>query len=116
MVGIGDGSQPALALVDINSFWVHGFFKENYIEGIREGDRTIVTLMSYPDHPLEGCVDSLGWGIAQQDGSTGYNLLPSISATFEWIRLAQRVPVRVHLTQVPDEVKLRVGTPRQCWS
>ena len=103
-------NQPALALVDINSFWVHGFFKENYIEGISEGDRAIVTLMSYPDHPLEGRVDSLGWGIAQQDGSTGYNLLPNISATFEWIRLAQRVPVRIHLTQVPDEVRLRVGT------
>ena len=49
-------------------------------------------------------------GIAQQDGSTGQDLLPSISPTFEWIRLAQRVPVRMHLEQVPDEVELRVGT------
>ena len=53
---------------------------------------------------------SIGWGIAQQDGSTGEDLLPSISPTFEWIRLAQRVPVRVHLGQVPDGVELRVGT------
>ena len=104
------GNQPALALVDVNSFWIHGFFKENYIENIAEGDRAIITLMTYPDTPLEGRVDSLGWGIAQTDGSTGYNLLPSISPTFEWIRLAQRVPVRVHLLTVPEEVKLRVGT------
>jgi multidrug resistance efflux pump len=102
--------QAALALVDVNSFWIHGFFRENYIGPIRPGDRAIVTLMTYPDTPLEGRVESLGWGIAQDDGSVGERLLPSISPTFEWIRLAQRVPVRVRLLDVPDEVKLRVGT------
>jgi multidrug resistance efflux pump len=103
-------NQPALALVDTNSYWIHGFFKENSIENIREGNKAIVTLMTYPDTPLEGQVDSLGWGIAQQDGSTGEDLLPNVSATFEWIRLAQRVPVRIHLVDVPDNVALRVGT------
>jgi multidrug resistance efflux pump len=103
-------NQPALALVDVNSFWVDGFFKETSIGNIRQGDKAVVTLMTYPDTPLEGSVDSLGWGIAQQDGSTGFELLPNISPTFEWIRLAQRVPVRIHLTNVPEEVELRVGT------
>ena len=103
-------NQPALALVDVNSFWIHGFFRENYIKDIRKGDRAIVTLMTYPDKPLEGRVDSLGWGIAQQDGSTGFDLLPNISPTFEWIRLAQRVPVRIHLDPLPEGVELRVGT------
>jgi len=103
-------NQPALALVDTNSYWVHGFFKENSIEGIRKGNKAIVTLMMYPDTPLEGVVDSLGWGIAQEDGSTGDDLLPNISATFEWIRLAQRVPVRIHLDALPEGVELRVGT------
>jgi multidrug resistance efflux pump len=103
-------NQPIMALVDVNSFWVTGFFRENYIEGIRKGDRAIVTLMTYPDQPLEGRVDSLGWGIAQQDGSTGFDLLPNISPTFEWIRLAQRVPVRIHLDPLPEGVELRVGT------
>ncbi|MDH3835016.1 MAG: HlyD family secretion protein [Nitrosopumilus sp.] len=102
--------QAALALIDVSSFWIHGFFRENYIEPIRPGDRAVVTLMTYPDTPLEGQVESLGWGIAQDDGSVGEHLLPSISPTFEWIRLAQRVPVRVRLLEVPDEVKLRVGT------
>ena len=77
---------------------------------IKQAESAVITLMSYPDAPLTGVVDSIGWGIAQQDGSTGEDLLPSISPTFEWIRLAQRVPVRVHLEQVPDEVALRVGT------
>lgn len=103
-------NSPALALVDTNSYWIHGFFRENAIRNMRKGDRAIVTLMTYNDRPLEGTVDSLGWGIAQQDGSTGFDLLPTISPTFEWIRLAQRVPVRIHLTSAPDDIALRVGT------
>ena len=103
-------NQPVVALVDINSYWIEGYFRENYIEGISSGDRAVVTLMSYPDQPLEGSVASIGWGIAQQDGSAGYDLLPNVSPTFEWIRLAQRIPVVVHLTDVPEGVALRVGT------
>ena len=103
-------NQPALALVDVDSFWIDGYFKENYIENIGAGDKAIVTLMSYPDKPIEAVVDSLGWGIAQADGSTGDDLLPNISPTFEWIRLAQRVPVRIHLGELPEGVELRVGT------
>lgn len=103
-------NEPALALVDVNSFRVYGFFKETSISRISKGDRAIVTLMAYPDKPIEGYVDSLGWGIAQDDGSTGFELLPNVSPTFEWIRLAQRVPVRVHFDQVPEDVELRIGT------
>ena len=103
-------NQPALALVDVNSFWVDGYFRETLVGGMKPGDRALITLMSYPDRPLTGVVDSLGWGIAQQDGSTGQDLLPTINPSFEWIRLAQRVPVRVHLEQVPEGVELRVGT------
>jgi multidrug resistance efflux pump len=103
-------NSPALALVDTNSFWVHGFFRENHIANVKPGDRAVVTLMTYPDTPLQGVVESLGWGIAQSDGAPGIDLLPSVSPTFEWIRLAQRVPVRVHLVDVPDEILLRVGT------
>ena len=103
-------NQPALALVDVNSFWVHGFFRETLVGRIRRGDEAVVTLMSYPENPLGGRVESIGWGIAQDDGSTGQDLLPNISASFEWIRLAQRVPVRIHLEAVPDGVELRVGT------
>lgn len=103
-------NQPILALVDKHSFWIHGYFRETLVGDIHPGDPAVVTLMSYTDSPLHGTVDSLGWGIAQSDGSAGYDLLPTISATFEWIRLAQRVPVRIHLDEVPDGVKLRVGT------
>ena len=103
-------NQPALALVDVSTFRVDGFFRENSIGNIRPGDQTVITLMTYPDQPLQGYVDSLGWAIAQQDVSTGADLLPNISPTFEWIRLAQRIPIRIHLTEVPEGVELRVGT------
>lgn len=103
-------NQPGLALVDVNSYWITGYFRENYIADIRTGDRAVVTLMTYPDEPLTGRVESIGWGIAQDDGSTGSQLLPNVAPTFEWIRLAQRVPVLVQLDEVPEDVALRVGT------
>jgi multidrug resistance efflux pump len=103
-------NQPSLALVDTTSYWIDGFFKENSIADIQTGNRAIITLMTYPDIPVEGYVDSIGWGIAQQDGSTSFDLLPSISPTFEWIRLAQRVPVRIHLGNIDKKINLRVGT------
>lgn len=103
-------NQPAMALIDSNSFWVHGYFRETHIGDIAIGDEAIVSLMSYPETPLKGKVNSIGWGIAQQDGSTSVDLLPAVNPTFEWIRLAQRVPVRVHLDPLPEHVQLRVGT------
>lgn len=102
-------NQPALALVDVNSYWIDGFFKETSVGKIKPGDQAVVTLMSYSKTHIKGYVQSIGWGISQQDGSTGYQLLPNVNPTFEWIRLAQRIPVRIHLDEVPDEVKLRVG-------
>jgi len=103
-------NQPALALVDINSYWVEAYFRESYVGRLHLGDRAVVTLMSYPDTPIEGRVDSIGWGIAKDDGSTGADLLPNVSPTFEWIRLAQRVPVLIQLKSIPDGVDLRIGT------
>jgi multidrug resistance efflux pump len=103
-------NQPVLALVDTNSYYVAGYFQESYIRNINKGDKAIVTLMTYSDIPIDGVVDSIGWGISQTDGSVGYELLPNISPTFEWIRLAQRVPVRIKLISLPESISLRVGT------
>ena len=112
-LGVGDSAvahQPMLAVIDAHSFYVQAFFRETFVGNFQKGDRAVVTLMSYPDTPLEGSVDSIGWGIAQQNGSTGFEQLPSVKPTFEWIRLAQRIPVMVRIEKVPDNVKLRAGT------
>jgi len=103
-------NQPALALVDTSSFWVHGFFKETQIRNIRAGNKAVIKLMAYPDTPLDGVVENMGWAIAQQDGAPDADLLPTINPSFDWIRLAQRIPVRIHLTRIPEEVELRAGT------
>jgi RND family efflux transporter MFP subunit len=102
-------NSPILALVDSNSFWVFGYFRESQIGKFKIGDPARVTLMAYPDTPLEGRVESLGWGIAPSDGNTGFNLLPSIKPVFQWIRLAQRIPVRIKLEDIPEGVELRFG-------
>jgi len=102
-------NQPLLALVDTSSYWVFGFFKEDAMKEIAVGDDAVVTLMAYPDTSLKGKVESIGWGIALADGNPGNNLLPSIKPVFQWIRLAQRIPVRIKLDKLPENVKLRFG-------
>jgi len=99
-------NQPALALVDLH----RGFFKETDISDVSPAAQAVVTLMSYPDQPLQGKVESVGYGIARQDGATGSKLLPSVNPTFQWIRLAQRIPVTIKLKKIPDNVHFRVGT------
>ncbi len=102
-------NQPILALVDSNSFWVFGYFRESMISEIKIGDKAQVTLMAYKEKPISGKVESIGWGIAHSDGNPGENLLPSIKPVFQWIRLAQRIPVRIKLDKLPDGVELRFG-------
>jgi multidrug resistance efflux pump len=102
-------NTPALALVDSASFYIEAYFRETQVSDMQSGQEAVVTLMSNPDTPFAGVVDSLGWGIAKQDGSTGSDLLPNVSPTFEWIRLAQRIPVRIELRDVPESIALRVG-------
>lgn len=99
--------HPALALVANGSIYVEGYFEENKLSRIRLGDRVRVTPMDAPS--LEGEVDSIAAGIGDRDRSTGANLLSSVNPTFNWVRLAQRVPVRVKLDPLPANARLVVG-------
>ncbi len=102
-------NKAILALVDENAYWVFGFFREDAIPEVKVGDTAMVTLLAYPDTPLSGKVESIAWGIAHSDGNPGNNLLPSVKPVFQWIRLAQRIPVRIKLDKLPEDVKLRFG-------
>ncbi len=102
-------NKAILALVDIDSFWVFGYFRESMIADVAIGDKAKVTLMAYPERPISGEVESVGWGIAHSDGNPGNNLLPSIKPVFQWIRLAQRIPVRIELDELPEGIELRFG-------
>jgi multidrug resistance efflux pump len=105
--------QPLVAIVDSDSFRVHAYFQETKLRRIQEGDRAIVTLMSHPEKKLEGIVENVGNAvnppnIAPTEGQAGE--VPQIEPTFDWVRLPQRVPVRVRLTEVPDGIQLISGT------
>ena len=99
--------RAALALVDAKSFYVEGYFEETKLPRIHVGDRVRVTPMG--GTPLEGSVDSIAAGIADRDRSTGTNLLPSVNPTFNWVRLAQRIPVRVKLDPLAGGTRLVAG-------
>jgi len=100
--------RAVLAVVDRNGFYVEGYFEETKLGGIHVGDRARVVLMSRQE-ALAGRVESIAEGIFDRDRSTGSNLLPNINPTFNWVRLAQRIPVRIALDGVPDGVRLIAG-------
>ncbi|MGR5175001.1 efflux RND transporter periplasmic adaptor subunit [Vibrio parahaemolyticus] len=103
-------NAPVVALIDENSFWVEGFFKETDLSDVEINKTASVTLLSDQKIPLTGHVESIGFGISKTDGSSGNALLPNVNPNFQWIRLAQRIPVKIKLSHVPEDVQLRVGT------
>ena len=100
--------HPVLALIDRNSFYAEGYFEETKLQGIGVGDAVNLSLMG-SRQTLAGHVDSFAQGIADRDRNTGANLLPNVNPTFNWVRLAQRIPVRVALDRVPDGMRLVAG-------
>ena len=99
--------RAALALVDAKSFYVEGYFEETKLPRIHVGDRVRVTPMG--GQRLDGTVESIAAGIADRDRTTGAKLLPSVNPTFNWVRLAQRIPVRVKLDPLADGTRLVAG-------
>ncbi|AEX24958.1 MULTISPECIES: HlyD family secretion protein [unclassified Vibrio] len=102
-------NSPVVALIDENSFWIEGYFKETDLVGVDPQDKAYVTLLMHDDVVLKGKIKSIGYGIAKQDGSTGNDLLPNVNPNFQWIRLAQRIPIKVTLDKIPENLQLRVG-------
>jgi multidrug resistance efflux pump len=102
-----------VAFVDSNTFRVHAYFKETKLRHIKQGDHAIVTLMSHHDQPIEGVVDTIGSAVNPPDIATtegNMGVVPQIQPTFDWVRLAQRVPVTIRLDKIPDNIQLVSGT------
>jgi RND family efflux transporter MFP subunit len=100
--------HAVIALVDTDSLHVDGYFEETKLPRIRIGDPARVQLMG-EDRWLAGRVDSIAGGIADRDRSSSDSLLADVNPTFNWVRLAQRVPVRIMLDKTPDDVRLIPG-------
>ncbi len=101
--------QPVFALVDSHSFYVLGYFEETKLRHIAVGDSANITLYS-GNLPLKGRVESIGRAIYDQSVETDSGLVPDIKPNVPWVRLAQRVPVRINVDQIPEGVTLVSGT------
>jgi RND family efflux transporter MFP subunit len=101
--------RPLFALVDSHSFYVIGYFEETKLRHIRAGDSAEVILYS-SKQKLQGHVSSIGRAIVDQSVESGTGLVADIKPNIPWVRLAQRVPVRIELSGLPPEITLISGT------
>jgi multidrug resistance efflux pump len=100
--------RPLLAVVDKNSFRINGYFEETKLPRLHVGDPVTINMMS-GGPTFRGHIDSLARGITDRDNPSGPQLLADVNPTFNWVRLAQRVPVRIHIDQLPDGMVLAAG-------
>ena len=108
---VGDDAlsgQRALTIVDADSFWLEGYFEETLLNQIHIGDAATISLMSGREK-VSGHVSGISHGIEVSNAQTDPAGLASVNPIFTWIRLAQRVPVRIAIDHVPSEVTLVVG-------
>ncbi|MEN5015645.1 HlyD family secretion protein [Erwinia sp. Eh17-17] len=101
--------SPLFVLVDSHSFYVMGYFEETKLRHIHTGARADITLYS-DNRPLTGVVQSIGRAIYDQSVESDSGLVPDIKPNVPWVRLAQRVPVRIRLTGLPPNSTLVAGT------
>jgi RND family efflux transporter MFP subunit len=100
--------QTALSLVDADSFWVDGYFEETALKLIHDGDPAKIWLLGYQEM-LKGHVDSVARGIVVSNVTPGRSGLATVNPIFTWVRLAQRIPVRVQIDEMPPDVRLVIG-------
>lgn len=102
--------KPAVAVVDKNSIHVMAAFKETQLDTIRIGDKASIRLMSMKGTPLNGKIMSIGSAIDPSEYAASNSLVPSIPAAFDWVRLAQRVPVEIQFVTLGNNLNIIPGT------
>ncbi len=100
--------KSVMALINTDSLRVEGYFEETKLPRIRIGDPAAITLMGQQS-VLRGRVQSIAGGIEDRERSDGSSLLANVNPTFTWVRLAQRIPVRITLEDLPAETRMIVG-------
>lgn len=111
LVRPGDFAQTGtskLAVIDQHSFWVYGYFEEHKLALMKIGDPAEVRLLG-SDIALHGHVESIARGITDRDNPTDVRLLANVNPSFNWVRLAQRVPVHIALDNIPKDLTLVAG-------
>ncbi len=92
-----------MILVDSDSYWIVGYFEETKLPNVHIGDYAHIRLMGWRPE-VAGHVTSIAAGISDTDATSGFLGLESVNPIFTWVRLAQRIPVRIDLDHVPDNV------------
>ncbi|KPN89326.1 HlyD family secretion protein [Pseudomonas nunensis] len=100
--------RPVLSVVDSNSFHIDGYFEETKLDGIHVGQGVDIRVIGGRAR-LRGHVESIVAGIEDRDRSSGSNLLPNVNPAFSWVRLAQRIPVRIAFDDVPADFRMIAG-------
>jgi multidrug resistance efflux pump len=111
LAGLGDfanvGSN-AISLVDAQSYWVDGYFEETNLAPIREGNAAQIKLMGHTQI-LRGHVESIARAISVSNAQPNNQGVATVNPIFTWVRLAQRIPVRIHIDEVPPDIILSAG-------
>jgi multidrug resistance efflux pump len=97
-----------ISVVDADSYWVDGYFEETNLAPIREGDTAQIRLMGY-SQVMRGHVDSIARAINVSNAQPDNQGVATVNPIFTWVRLAQRIPVRIHIDEVPPGVVLSAG-------
>ena len=111
LLRVGDYAHTGetnISVIDANSYWIDGYFEETKMAHICIGDRAEAELMGYRE-PIIGRVESVTRGISVSNAAASTQGLPNVDPVYTWVRLAQRVPVRIRITHVPAGVPLVSG-------
>ena len=100
--------QVNIALLDAHSFWITAYFEETKLRSVHPGAPAQIKLMGF-DATIDGHVASIGRGITNANEQADAQGLPSVEPSFSWVRLAQRIPVRIEIDALPDGVLLAAG-------
>jgi multidrug resistance efflux pump len=111
LMRVGDYAHAGvtnISVIDTSSYWIDGYFEETKLARLCVGDRVEARLMGYAA-PIVGRIDTVSRGISVADATPSTQGLPNVNAVYTWVRLAQRVPVRIRITDVPPGVPLIAG-------
>ena len=111
LVQLGDYAtvgRNVVSVVNADTFWIDAYFEETQLASIREGDPARIKLMGY-SQVLRGEVGGVSHGITVSNARPDLQGLATVNPIFTWVRLAQRVPVRIRIREVPDGVALVAG-------
>jgi len=100
--------EKRLAIITQGSFWVYGYFEEHKLSLIHVGDKAEMKMLG-TKFVVKGHVESIARGISDRDNTTDGRLLANVNPIFTWVRLAQRIPVRIHIDKIPKGMELSAG-------